>query len=100
LPEAKELARHSDIKTTLRYTHIGLDDQAEAVRALPKPKEKPPAEIAKKSETEKGRTELGKPVGKAKVRRKGTDPEEEKHVETRDRAANALGMPTGAFCVP
>ena len=24
LPEAKELARHSDIKTTLRYTHTGL----------------------------------------------------------------------------
>ena len=28
LPEAKELARHSDIKTTMRYTHIGINDQA------------------------------------------------------------------------
>lgn len=40
LPEAKELARHSDIKTTLRYTHIGLDDQAKAVKVLPSPKAK------------------------------------------------------------
>ena len=30
LPEAKELARHSDVKMTMRYTHIGLDDQAKA----------------------------------------------------------------------
>jgi Phage integrase family len=35
LPEAKELARHSDIKTTMRYAHIGLNDQARAVAALP-----------------------------------------------------------------
>ncbi len=38
LPEAKELARHSDIKTTMRYTHIGLDDQAKAIAKLPAPK--------------------------------------------------------------
>jgi hypothetical protein len=37
LPEAKELARHSDIKTTLKYTHIGLADRAQAVRVLVKP---------------------------------------------------------------
>lgn len=34
LPEAKELARHSDIKTTMRYTHIGINDQARAIAAL------------------------------------------------------------------
>jgi len=34
LPEAKELARHSDIKTTMRYTHIGINDQAKAIAAL------------------------------------------------------------------
>ena len=38
LPEAKELARHSDIKMTMRYTHIGIDDQARAVANLPAPK--------------------------------------------------------------
>jgi site-specific recombinase XerC len=27
LAEARELARHSDIRMTMRYTHIGLDDQ-------------------------------------------------------------------------
>ncbi len=34
LPEAKELARHSDIKMTMRYTHIGMKDQAKAVSQL------------------------------------------------------------------
>ena len=37
LPEAKELARHSDVKMTMRYTHIGLDDQAKALSSLPVP---------------------------------------------------------------
>ncbi len=40
LPEAKELARHSDIKTTLRYTHIGIKDQAKAIKSLPMPRDK------------------------------------------------------------
>lgn len=34
LPEAKELARHSEIKTTMRYTHIGINDQTPAIAAL------------------------------------------------------------------
>ncbi len=40
LVEAKELARHSDVRMTMKYTHIGLEDQARAVnklRSLPKP---------------------------------------------------------------
>ena len=37
LPEAKELARHSDIKMTIRYTHIGIADQAKSVTNLPTP---------------------------------------------------------------
>ena len=41
LPEAKELARHSDIKMTMRYTHIGIADQARAVANLPTPKLNP-----------------------------------------------------------
>jgi integrase len=35
LPEAKELARHSDVKMTMRYTHVGIDDRAKAVGKLP-----------------------------------------------------------------
>jgi site-specific recombinase XerD len=35
LPEAMELARHTDIKMTMRYAHIGIDDQAKAVANLP-----------------------------------------------------------------
>jgi len=35
LPEARELARHSDIRMTMKYTHIGLDDQAKALSKLP-----------------------------------------------------------------
>ena len=38
LPEARELARHSDVRLTMRYTHIGLDDQAKALSGLPLPK--------------------------------------------------------------
>jgi integrase len=35
LPEARELARHSDVRQTMKYTHIGIDDQAKAIRRLP-----------------------------------------------------------------
>lgn len=35
LPEARELARHSDIRMTMKYTHIGIEDQARAVSKLP-----------------------------------------------------------------
>ena len=38
LVEARELARHSDINMTMRYTHIGIDDQARAVAAIPAPR--------------------------------------------------------------
>lgn len=37
LVEAKELARHSDVRMTMKYTHIGLEDQAKAVNRLPSP---------------------------------------------------------------
>ena len=37
LPEARELARHSDVRMTMRYTHISLDDQARALSSLPAP---------------------------------------------------------------
>jgi integrase len=37
LPVAKELARHADVKMTMRYTHIGINDQARALRGLRMP---------------------------------------------------------------
>jgi integrase/recombinase XerD len=37
LAEARQLARHSDINMTLKYTHIGLQDQARALAGLPNP---------------------------------------------------------------
>ena len=37
LVEARQLARHSDIRMTMQYTHIGIDDQARAVAAIPAP---------------------------------------------------------------
>jgi integrase len=33
--EAQKLARHSDVRVTMRYTHIGLQDQHRAVGRLP-----------------------------------------------------------------
>jgi site-specific recombinase XerD len=41
LPAAKELARHTDVKMTMRYTHIGIEDQAKAVARLPTPRYSP-----------------------------------------------------------
>lgn len=35
LPEVQRLARHSDIKMTMRYAHIGIEDQARALGQLP-----------------------------------------------------------------
>ena len=32
---ARELARHADVKMTMRYTHIGLQDQAKGIQNLP-----------------------------------------------------------------
>jgi site-specific recombinase XerD len=37
LTQARELARHGDIRMTMRYTHIGIDDQAAALAGLPSP---------------------------------------------------------------
>lgn len=37
LAEAKELARHCDVRMTMKYTHIGIEDRAKALRSLPAP---------------------------------------------------------------
>jgi len=37
LPEAKELARHTDVNMTMRYTHIGLEDRSKALSNLKVP---------------------------------------------------------------
>jgi site-specific recombinase XerD len=37
LVQAKELARHSDVRMTMRYTHVGMDDKAKALNSLPLP---------------------------------------------------------------
>ena len=35
LAEARELARHSDVRMTMKYTHIDIEDQAKALANLP-----------------------------------------------------------------
>jgi integrase len=35
LPETQQLARHSDIRMVMKYTHVGIQDQADAVSKLP-----------------------------------------------------------------
>jgi site-specific recombinase XerD len=37
ITEARELARHSDVRMMMKYTHIGLEDQARALASLPAP---------------------------------------------------------------
>ena len=40
LPEAKELARHSDVTMTMKYAHIGMEDRARALKRLPTPRQR------------------------------------------------------------
>jgi site-specific recombinase XerD len=35
LTEARELARHGDIRMTMRYTHVGMESRAKALESLP-----------------------------------------------------------------
>jgi integrase len=49
LPEAKELARHTDVKMTMRYAHIGIEDQARALRGLPVPRPEGCQDIVRKA---------------------------------------------------
>ncbi|MHC5537080.1 tyrosine-type recombinase/integrase [Singulisphaera rosea] len=44
--EAKELARHADIRQTAKYTHIGMQDRADALGNLPVPKKCVPVELS------------------------------------------------------
>lgn len=37
LPEAMNLALHSSVQMTMKYCHVGLDDQAKALASLPAP---------------------------------------------------------------
>ena len=37
LVEARQLARHADVRQTMKYTHIGLEDQAQALAGPPAP---------------------------------------------------------------
>src|SRR5689334_19890749 len=39
ITDARQLARHTDVKMTMRYTHVGLADQAKALSALPATKD-------------------------------------------------------------
>jgi len=59
LVEARQLARHSDVRMTMRYTHIGLDDQARAVRHLPK------AAVPSPASTSSSKTSEPDPAGSA-----------------------------------
>lgn len=65
--EAKELARHADIRQTAKYTHIGMEDRAEALGNLPSPLASAPADRLHYvcSRGGVGSRELSSPVGTA-----------------------------------
>ena len=46
LTQARELARHGDIRMTMRYTHIGIDDQAAALAGFPAPASSAPEQTS------------------------------------------------------
>ena len=73
LPEARELARHSDIRMTMKYTHIGIEDQARAASRLPLDIE-PTEKAGDGDNAEPGRpqeTEPGDDIGHEKWQRSG-----------------------------
>jgi len=37
VPDAEELACHTDVRMTMKYTHIGINDQAKGLSNLPAP---------------------------------------------------------------
>ena len=62
LAKACELARHSDVRMTMRYAHIGLDTQAESLKSLPVPKssgEDPVSELVSEWDGVAGHAESG-----------------------------------------
>jgi hypothetical protein len=50
VPQAKELARHSDVRTTMRCTHIGIEDQAKALSSLPVPTRQAPKQMSESTQ--------------------------------------------------
>ena len=61
LVEARGLSRHSDIRMTMRYTHIGLGDQARAIAGIPAPRTPPPHQREEESWECIGSKTCGKP---------------------------------------
>jgi site-specific recombinase XerD len=88
LPEAKELARHSDIKMTMKYTHIGLGDQAKAVANLPAPPPEPRALPAPATDTAlHGRCKSG---GFESPRLSSSDNEPGSDIDAKSRGSSKL----------
>jgi hypothetical protein len=56
LVEARKLARHTDVRQTMKYTHIDIHDQAKALSSLPLPKvpEEPKGENWQRSGSGRG----------------------------------------------
>ena len=67
---ARELARHSDVKMTMRYTHIGLEDQAKGIQNLPTD----PKWLSSRRPTESASQQIGRLRGTFRVgnKRAGT----------------------------
>ncbi|MFM7592677.1 MAG: hypothetical protein ACKO85_12900, partial [Isosphaeraceae bacterium] len=77
LAQAKELARHADVRMTMKYTHIGLDDQAKALSGLPVPLRTP---------SEKW-SEMGREIGGASCQSMAADGKSENRTEDSTNAA-------------
>jgi hypothetical protein len=83
LPEAKELARHSDVKMTMKYTHIGMKDQARALASLPSPhrniqSESQAGQHIGRTLCDRTGSDMSRPDNRRQSRRKKLSPEAEK----------------------
>jgi hypothetical protein len=91
LVEAKELARHADVRMTMKYTHIGLEDQAAALAGLPLPK---PSATADRSEM--GRDSGGASRRELSAAGTAADPGESPENEKTPAGAGVSSFPVSA----
>jgi integrase len=71
LPEARELARHADVRTTMKYTHIGMEDRARALGNLRWQRIGSEAHDVRRHSVAANDNEKSSPVAKQSVRKNG-----------------------------
>lgn len=97
LVHAKELARHSDVKMTMKYTHVGLEEQARSLVSLPAPKTAPELEDQSAvselvSESDVSTSESTTPIGNRRHKEESLNPSRSKGLGFQSRQVSCDGV--------